>query len=95
MKEKELEIIKYYGINNQLRKLQEETFELSEAILDIEHILKEPYSHYINHIAEEIGDVMVLLEEFKEYYEIKDEKIKNNIEYKINRQLNRMKGEQN
>lgn len=50
-----------------------------------------------NNIAEEIADCMVMLNQFKEYYNITDEQINKNIEYKANRQIERiekeMKGE--
>lgn len=42
------------------------------------------------HIAEEIADCYVMLEQFRLYYGIPKEKIKEVMEYKINRQINRI-----
>ena len=46
-----------------------------------------------NNIAEEIADCIVMLTQFKEYYEITDEQIDKQVDYKINRQLNRIEKE--
>lgn len=101
MKDKLLEIIKNYGVNNQLRKLNEEVFELQESIIGwqnkswnlegkspevVEPVIKE----YIMNIAQEIADCYVMLEQFRLYYGIPKEKIKEVMEYKINRQIDRI-----
>lgn len=100
MEEKLLQIIQRYGINHQLRKFNEEAFELEEAIIKAEcnrliGISRNPSELAIDHIAEELADVMVLLSQFKEYYDIKPFEIYRVMEQKIDRQLNRIKGEQN
>lgn len=93
-------IIKHYGINAQQRQFAEEAFELQEAI--IKHELKESVSYEIpltelvdtkEHIAEEIADVMVLLNQFKIYYKIPKETILVLMRYKVNRQLERIENE--
>ena len=82
LKDKLKRIIEHYGINAQQRKFAEEVFELQEAIIiGTERIF----------IAEEIADCMVMLNQFKEYYNITDEQINKNIEYKVNRQIERIK----
>ena len=98
MKEDLLKIIKHYGINAQQRQLAEEVFELQEAILT-----RELHWHYDteiqdirpldNHIAEEIADVMVMLNQFKSYYGIPNETILVFMRGKVNRQLERIKNE--
>ena len=98
MKEDLLKIIKHYGINAQQRQLAEEVFELQEAILT-----RELHWHYDteiqdirpldNHIAEEIADVMIMLNQFKAYYEIPNETILVFMRGKVNRQLERIKNE--
>lgn len=88
MEEKLLKIINHYGVNNQQRKLQEEVFELNEAIL--EHRFADGITY---HIAEEIADVMVMLEQFKLYYDISSEEITNIFWGKVERQLDRIKKE--
>ena len=45
------------------------------------------------HIAEEISDVQVMSNQFKEYYNIKDIPIQTIMKEKINRQLERIKTE--
>lgn len=93
MKDRLKTIINHYGINAQQRKFAEEVFELQEIIAKTEQIkiLNKAFSN--DEIAEEIADCMVILNQFKEYYNIKDEQINNNIEYKVNRQLERIKKE--
>lgn len=103
MKEKLLKIINHYGINHQQRKLSEEVFELQEAIHNIEcfdnlypedlrkSTLKNNRNAFDKHIAEEIADCYVLLEQFRLAYGISREDIKKNMTYKVDRQLERIK----
>ena len=77
MEEKLLKIINKFGINNQQRKLAEEVFELNEAIIKHEELYEiDGYSNdkYREHIAEEIADVTIMLLQFKEYYNIPQNK---------------------
>lgn len=94
-KEKLLKIINTYGVNNQQRKLAEEVFELHEAIIDAEHnryvgIVRKPCDSCIEHIAEEIADVLVMLEQFKLYYGISSEDITKIFWEKVDRQIKRI-----
>lgn len=97
MKEKLLKIIEHYGVRPQLKYFQSEVFELNEAIIDYQYV--EVYKgspaevEHKHHIAEEIADVMVMLNQFKEHYEITDEQIEDIMNYKIDRQLERIKNE--
>lgn len=100
MKEDLLKIISHYGVNAQQRQLAEEVFELQEAITT--HELKNGVSYEIplteltdtkEHIAEEIADVMVLLNQFKDYYNIPGETLLVFMRGKIDRQLERIKNE--
>ena len=100
MKNDLLKIISHYGVNAQQRQLAEEVFELQEAITT--HELKNSVSYEIplteltdtkEHIAEEIADVMVLLNQFKAYYNIPNETILVFMRGKVNRQLERIKNE--
>ena len=89
-----LKIIKHYGINNQQRKLEEEVFELQEAITAYENDYEGlNMGNDTNHIAEEIADVAVLLNQFIDYYDLDSEKIQEIANYKIRRQLERIKNE--
>lgn len=100
MKEDLLKIILHYGVNAQQRQLAEEVFELQEVITT--HELKNSVSYEIplteltdtkEHIAEEIADVLVLLNQFKAYYNIPDTTLLVFIQSKIDRQLERIKNE--
>lgn len=97
MKEKILEIINHYGVNHQQRKFQEEVFELQEAIIrydeeEYKYIDKVEKCHKDN-ITQEIADCYVLLEQFRLYYDIPAEQIKEQMQFKINRQLDRIEKE--
>ena len=70
---KEIKIISHYGLKNQIRKFNEESYELIEALFEEDK----------EHITEEIADCLVLINQFKAYYEIKDKDIKKVYDYKI------------
>lgn len=100
MKEDLLKIIKHYGINSQQRKLEEEVFELQEAITT--HELKQSVEYDIplteivgtkEHITEELADVLVLLGQIIHYYDIDKKEIEKLLKYKIERQLERIENE--
>lgn len=93
MQDKLKKIIENYGVLHQLKHFQSETYELAEAILFNE--LTTNFYGDREHIVEEIADVMVMLEQFKLHYGIKEEELKDIMEYKINRQLERIKKENN
>ena len=100
MKEDLEHIIQYYGIRNQLRKFNEECFELIEAVNDYEkqkeacenmgcskvHADKE-----LEHMVEEIGDCMNMVEQFMYYYNIDFKKVIEIKHQKVHRQLERIK----
>ena len=96
MKENLLQIINHYGLMPQLKYFQSEVFELVEAVINRE--LHWNYDTEIQdikpldkHIAEEISDCFVMLKQFQYYYGITDEEIINNMQFKIKRQLERIK----
>ena len=96
MKDDLLKIISFYGVIPQLKYFQSEVFELNEAIISAEHsrcvgITRNVAPICIEHIAEEIADVVVMLKQFQYYYGITDEEIINNMQFKIKRQLERIK----
>lgn len=103
MKDKLLKIINHYGVMPQLKYFQSEIFELNEAILQYEHInnydkTSSNFKTYGNnsireHITEEIADVLVMLNQFVEYYRIQESDIYMIMEQKIDRQLERIKKE--
>lgn len=91
MKQDLLTIVQHYGIDKQLKYIHSEYYELDESILDYEH----DETGYIDtkHIAEEISDVMVMLKQFQYYYGIEDKEIEDIMQFKIQRQLDRIKEE--
>lgn len=95
MKEKLLKIIQRYGINKQLKYIHSEYFELDEAVVQFDYndeIHNEKYA--IECVAQEIADVMVMLKQFQYYYGITDEQIEEIMNYKIDRQLDRISEEE-
>lgn len=101
MEQELLDIINHYGIMPQLKYIHSEYFELDEAIMKYESAgfdfsneecidIEEEYK---NHIAEEIADVMVMLEQFGLYYGINVLQINEIMKKKIERQLKRIEVE--
>lgn len=99
MKEDLLKIINNYSVLSQLKQFNEETYELIEAIIKKEEDYQFSETtvridkENIRHIAEEIADCYVMLEQFRLYYDISDMKVKDIMINKINRQLERMNNE--
>lgn len=100
MKEKEKQIIEHYGVISQLKYMQTEMFEFIEAVINYD--LKETIEYEIplteligskEHIEEEYADLAMMLEQFKEYYNLNEESIQKIKEQKIERQLERIKAE--
>lgn len=77
-------IINYYGVNAQLKKLNEEVYEFEEAVLE---------KHNKEHITEEIADILVILTQFIDKYNIDVHKIDTIMQYKVDRQLRRIEKE--
>lgn len=93
MKEKLLKIINNYGTRNQLKYLYTELYEFTEAIIEYEEDENGNIRTQLNHIQEEFADLMVMLEQFKAYYNLSNEDIMETMEYKIERQLKRIEEE--
>ena len=101
MKDKLLEIINHYGLMKQLKYIHSEYFELDEAIMDYHSSgwdydyedMEELEREYSTHIAEEIADIMVMLKQFQYYHGIEDKQIEDIMNYKIERQLDRINNE--
>lgn len=74
-------IINHYGVNAQLKKLNEELYEFEEAVLE---------KHDKEHITEEIADILVILQQFKEKYNIDLAEINKVMRYKVDRQIRRI-----
>lgn len=97
-----LEIISHYGVKEQLKHMATEQFELTEAILEYENckfttsILNENpfnFEYLREHIAEELADNFVMLEQLMIKYEIDNILIENIMRNKIKRQIERIKND--
>lgn len=100
-------ILNYFGIKNQLKKFNEEVFELNETVIRflnkgaIEYVI-ENISHtvagllnieptdYKKNIKEELADVYLMLKQIQLYFDISEEELQKNVEYKVNRTINRI-----
>lgn len=82
-KNKLLSIVKHYGILHQIKYLYTEIFELTEAV-----ILNDK-----EHITEEYADVMVLLAQVSEYFNLDHIAVNVIMDNKIDRQLTRIANE--
>jgi len=81
MKEKLMKIFNYFGLNNQVVKLTEESAELGVACLS---------DNYLD-IAEELADCMVLIKQIQYVYDVSDEEIEAIMKEKVDRTLTRIK----
>ncbi|AUN19072.1 hypothetical protein B2H91_10690 [Clostridium botulinum] len=83
-----IKIVDLYN-NEQLQSFVaiEELAELQQAISKYQ---REPTIFNVDHIAEEIADVYIILEELKHLFPIYEEEIEKQIDYKIKRELKRI-----
>lgn len=82
-------IFNKHGSSAQLKKLGEEVFELQESIINYMDCGYIDGTERLNHITEEFADVMVVLNQIKEVYKLDENKIKNIMKFKIDRQCER------
>lgn len=78
-----LKIINYFGLRSQLKKFNEEAFEVIDAVLSEDGI---------EHIAEEIADCTLLLRQVQAHFGISNEKIEGIVDSKTERTLRRIEG---
>ena len=83
MENKLLTIFNTYGKSHQVSKLLEEVGEFIETVINGDK----------ENMVQEMADCMVMLKQFQYYYGITDEEIINNMQFKIKRQLERIKNE--
>lgn len=84
-KENALNIILHYGLKHQIRKFAEESYELVEALLS--------EMKNADHVAEEIADCCVMIEQFKQLFCFSDADIATIANSKIKRQIERIKAQ--
>lgn len=104
LNEKLKHIIEYYGYRNQLKKFNEESFEVIEAVMDLEEQIltccecgcgETHTKHERKHLEEEIADTLVLLNQFIYYYDLNENNIMDTVYKKTDRQLARIEAESN
>lgn len=79
-----LEIIKHYGLEAQLKKFNEEVYELLESIIQKDNIL---------HITEEYADVVLVLSQIGLYLNIDPNEVDKIVDYKVKRTKEKIKKE--
>lgn len=99
MEDRTLEIIKHFGVKNQLKKLNEEAYEFIEAVNDYEEqkciavaspVEAKKLPEYRAHVVEEMTDVAFLLEQFALLYKIENAEIQDEKYNKLVRTLKRI-----
>ena len=91
-----LDIIEYFGVRNQMKKLNEECFEFLEAVDNYEdelafHLTDRVGENMLrDHVIEEMGDILTILTQFIEKYEISQEELDPYMDFKLQRTLDRI-----
>lgn len=90
------EIIEHYGCKHQMGIAMEESAELIQAISKMNRASGdvEDYEKAKLHLEEEIADVIVCINQLQTIFYISDARISELANFKIHRQMERMKGEQ-
>ena len=89
MIERANKVISKFGLENQIKKFNEESFELQEALIKANLQLSK-IDDLKEDITSEIADVLFLLIQFIDYFDIKDFDILDKLVYKSERTLVRM-----
>lgn len=89
------EIIEHYGCKHQMGIAMEESAELIQALSKMNRVGGdvEDYEKAKLHLEEEIADVVVCINQLQTIFNISDARISELVNYKIHRQLERMKRE--
>ena len=91
MIERANKVISKFGLKNQIKKFNEESYELQEVLIYANALLRVGDIDTLKEdITSEIADVLFLLIQFIEYFDIKDFDILDKLVYKSERTLNRM-----
>ena len=91
-----LDVIEYFGVRNQMKKLNEECFEFLEAVDNYEDELAFHLTDKVgenmsrDHVIEEMGDILTILTQFIEKYEISQEELDPYMDFKLQRTLDRI-----
>ena len=92
MRERANETMKYFGIENQIKKFNEESFELIEVLVKLNHIKSvEEHEELRKELVGELADVMFLMLQFIDYFRIKDMDLIETLVHKSIRTIDRIK----
>ena len=98
IQKKQLETVKYYGPDNQLKRLTEECAELIVVIAKFQRgggqylsIKKSTTTKELDNLISEIADVENLIEQIKLDYCLLAEGVEAMKEYKVNREIDRIR----
>ena len=91
MNTKLLQIISYFGVNNQQRKLQEKTLDLQGSIIELETSKIRDYEEKLKNVIEKLASVEVLIREFILEYGIEQEDLILTMKSEVDRTINRIK----
>ena len=89
MKERANKVISKFGLENQIKKFNEESYELQEALIKANLQLSK-IDDLRENITSEIADVLFLLIQFIDYFNTKDLDVLDKLVYKSERTLDRM-----
>lgn len=91
MKERANKVISKFGLENQIKKFSEESYELQEALIKANlQMNMNNIDELRENIISEIADVLFLLIQFIDYFNIKDLDVLDKLVYKSERTLDRM-----
>lgn len=91
MIERANKVISKFGLENQIKKFNEESYELQEALIKANTLLLiSDIGDLKEDITSEIADVLFLLIQFIDYFNIKDLDVLDKLVYKSERTLDRM-----
>lgn len=91
MKERANKVISKFGLENQIKKFSEESYELQEALIKANlQMNMNNIDELRENITSEIADVLFLLIQFIDYFNIKDLDVLDKLVYKSERTLDRM-----
>lgn len=91
--EKLIKIAEHYGLQNQLEKFGEEVQELYQEIEGYEYNFNNQYEDIsISQLVDEMADVKIMIAQMEYLLECKEE-VSDRVNFKLDRQLDRMKVE--
>lgn len=85
-------ILNHYGREKQKIQAAQELNELQALLLRRQDQIAN-YNEFVDNLIDEMADVTIMIEQLRQCYEIGNNEIHDRINQKLNRQLERMRGE--